>query len=899
MKNKTALITTIIAAIFVIIFFDKIINFVINVQWFKEVGYISVYFTKLIAILKLMVPLFLVSYIAIWIYYKSLRGSIIKYSKVITISDSYKSIERKIFIILNAIISFTISYLFASKYWYTILQFNNASKFNSVDPIFNKDISFYIFKLPLIESLYGTVMGLLVLLVVITLVIFFMLNARDRMFTSEIVRPINRVNVMKSGITKFAGKQLAIVSSLILVLLSLGYLIKSWNLVYSPRGVVFGASYTDVRVSLIFYRVISVVSIIAAVVIFISVIKSKVKPIIVSVILIVVLIIGENVAAGVTQRLFVKSNEKSFEQKYINYNIENTRKAYNIDIAEEKQFNVKDNLTKEGIGNNRSTLDNVKINSFVPAGEFYNQVQVIRPYYTFNDIDVDRYSINGKYNQVFLSPREITLESLEHDTWQNRHLTYTHGYGLVMSKVNSVTSEGQPDFVIRDIPSENSTDIDLTNPRIYFGEKTNDYAIVATNVDEFDYPVGGSNKSNSYEGKAGINMSFVNKLLFAVNKRDANFLLSRAVNSDSKILINRNIVERVEKIAPFLNYDKDPYIFISNGKLYWIIDAYTTSNRYPFSTPQGDINYIRNSVKVVIDAVDGTTDFYQMDKNDPIANSYSKIFPKLFKNIDTLPKEIRNHFRYPEDLFTLQANVLEKYHVTKYDVFYNSEDQWGITRKLKEIDGEKAISDPSYVVMKLPESDKEEMLLVNYFTMKNNDNMVAMFGARMDGDNYGKLVLYRFPSSKTVYSPYLFQQRLKQDTFISKEISLWNAQGSKIMLGDISILPIDNSLLYIEPLYLRASGKNSIPEMKRVVVSYGDRTVLAENISLALEQLFNVSEVKPQNVIADNKNATNNEKLKEAKDLYDKALEAQKSGDWAKYGEYINKLGEVINSLNK
>lgn len=899
MKKKAAITTTIITLLFIIIFFDKIINFVINVQWFKEVGYVSVYFTKLIAILKLMGPMFLGSFIIIWIYYISIRKSIVKYNNVINVKPSNKGIERKLAIIIDVIISFAVSYLFAAKYWYTILQFNNAVKFNTSDPIFNKDISFYVFKLPLIQSLYGTLMIFFMLLIVITVVIYFMLNARDKISATDFRKPFGKVSVMKSGITRFAGKQLAIVSSLILILLSLGYLIKSWNLVYSPRGVVFGASYTDVKVSLVFYRIITVVSIIAAVVIFISVIKSKAKPIIVSLIVIFALILGENITAGLTQRLFVKSNEKSFEQKYIKYNIENTRKAYNIDIAQQKPFDVQNNLTKENIVSNKATLDNVKINSFEPASEFYNQVQVIRPYYTFKDIDIDRYNINGKYNQVFLSPREITLESLEHDTWQNRHLTYTHGYGLVMSKVNSVTTEGQPDFIIKDIPPENNTNIDVSNPRIYFGEKTNEYAIVNTTMDEFDYPVGGSNKSNIYNGKAGIKMSFINRALFAVNERDMNFILSRYIKNNSKILINRNIVQRVEKIAPFLTYDKDPYIVVSSGKLYWVIDAYTTSARYPFSTPQGSINYIRNSIKVVIDAVDGTTDFYIVDKNDPVAESFSKIFPDLFKDASTLSKDIRDHFRYPEDLFKIQCNVLEKYHVTEYDVFYNSEDQWGITNKLKEIDGEKAISDPSYVVMKLPDSTQEEMLLVNYFTMKNNNNMVAMIGARMDGENYGKLALYRFPSQKTVYSPYLFQQRLKQDTVISKEISLWNAQGSKIMLGDISILPINNSLLYIEPLYLRASGKNSIPEMKRVVVAYGDKTILAENMGVALEQLFNVGQVQPQIPATGNRNTTDNQKVREAKELYDKALEAQKNGDWAKYGEYINKLGEIINSLNK
>ena len=902
MKKNIVLTTTIVLILFIIVSLNNIVGFTINIKWFKEVGYLPVYFTKIVAVLKLMAPIFIISFISIWIYYKSLRKSILRWKKAVEVNLKNRKYENKIFITINIIISFLIAYVFSSNYWYTILQFTNATSYNIKDPIFKNDVSFYIFKLPLIEALYGTLMFILVLLVVITLITYFVLNAKDRISSGE-SNPFSNISVLKSGITKFAGRQLAIVSSLIMLLLSLGYLIKAWNLVYSPRGVVFGASYTDVTVTLVFFKVIIVFALIAAIVIFVSVMASKVKPIVISLVIIFLLIVTEGITSSLVQTFIVKSNEKSLEKPYINYNIENTRKAFNINNIEEKPFEIKDDLVKADLDSNKGSIDNIKINSVQPTSEFYNQVQVIRPYYTFNDIDVDRYDISGKQTQVFLSAREINLDSLENNTWQNRHLTYTHGYGVVMSKVNSVTSEGQPNFVIRDIPPVNSTGIPLTDSKIYFGEKTNDYAIVNTGISEFDYPVGGSNKTTKYSGKAGINMSLINKLLFAIKEKDVNFLLSRDIKSDSKVLINRNIVQRVNKIAPFLSYDKDPYAVISNGNIFWILDAYTTSNRYPFSTPQGNINYVRNSVKVIIDAKDGTTNFYIADKNDPIAASYAKIFPSLFKSLEEVPKDLKAHFRYPEELFNMQCNVLGKYHVTDNDVFYNGEYQWEISKNFKQVEADKAPNEASYVVMKLPENNKEEMVLLNSFTMQGKNNMISLLGARMDGDNYGKLNLYTF-QSQDIYSPYLFKQKLNQDTTISQQLSLWNKEGSKIVYGDTTILPIKSSLLYVEPVYLRASGVNSIPEMKRVIVGYGNKLVMAEDITSALKQIFTVVPgAQNPEVVAPIVSSTgvtaSSAKIKEANDLYQKAVEAQKAGDWTKYGDNIKKLGDLLNSLSK
>lgn len=905
MKKQVTFVTIFAVILLLIIFFDKIVGLIINIEWYKEVGYLSVYFTKIAAILKLMVPIFIVCFIGIWLYYRSLRNSINKWKNVIEVDKRKRSIERKIFFTVDFIISFFVSYIFSSTYWYRILQFSHSVSFNMKDPIFNKDISFYVFRLPLLESIYGIVIALLIFLIIVTLMTYFIMSTFDRAYGNDISGNIRNVRFFRSGITKFAGKQLAALSSLILLCVSFGYLLKAWNLVYSPRGVVFGASYTDVNVSLKFYYVIIVVALLAAVITFISVLISKIKPIVISILVIVVLIFGEGAASLLVENFVVRSNQKTLEQPYIKYNIDYTRKAFNIDNIKEVPFDVKNDLTASDIQNDKDTINNIRINSYEPALEFFNQVQSIKYYYQFNDIDIDRYNIDGKYNQVFIAPREVNTKSIEPATWQNTHLIYTHGYGVVMSKVNSVTSEGQPDFVIKDIPPENGTDIKLDNPRIYYGESTNDYAVVKTNISEFDYPKGGDIVKNQYDGTAGLSMSFANKLLFTEYYKNFNFLLSRDITPQSKILINRNIVDRVKTIAPFLTYDKDPYIVIDNGRLYWMIDAYTTSDRYPFSQYDNDINYIRNSVKVVVDAVNGTTNFYIVDKNDPIAQSYSEIFKGLFKDANEMPQGLKDHFKYPGDIFDIQCRVLGKYHVTDPGVFYDGGDLWEISQNEKQVEGEKAVTEAPYVTMKLPGENNEEMVLTNYFNVRDKENMAAIFGARMDKDNYGKLILYRMPSQMTIPGPYMFKQKLNQDTSISQALTLWNKDGSQVQFGDTLIVPIKDSLLYVEPMYLRASGKNSIPEVKRIIMSYGDKIVLADSVESALEQLFNYNSQQntqagtPGTATDTQSGMVSQDKIKTIKDLYDKAIEAQKNGDWAGYGDYIKQLGDIINDLNK
>ncbi|MDU6982608.1 UPF0182 family protein [Clostridium perfringens] len=916
MKNKI-LNTVLISILLLVVVFFVSTNFIINVQWFKEVGYLNVFFTKLIAICKLFVPIFILYFCVIAIYLFTLRKSI----RSLVGDTKFKSV-KKYFLLSNLVISILGAGATAITQWYKILQFTNAVPFGEVDPIFNKDISFYVFKLPLVQSLFSTAISLIIILVLITVIIYLALGFKDKIYQNK--DNVININSKTYGIRKFAGKQLAVLASVLSLLIGCSYLLKSYNLVYSTRGVSYGAGYTDVKITMIFYKVIAIACVISSIVVFISILKLKFRPIIISIASIAVLIVLEPVVAIFTQQFVVKPNEMELEKPYISYSIDATKKAFNIDEIEVKEMEPNENITSEKLEDNKDIIENLKVNSTGPLLSFYQQVQLIKNYYEFNDADTDRYNINGKYTQVFVSPREINREAMT--TWQNKHLRYTHGYGLAMSRVNSVTEFGQPDFVMKDIPTVNTTDINLENPRIYFGESDNDYVIVNTEGGEFDYPTGDTENTFNYNGTGGLKMTPFNRVLFSIYERNPKILMSSSITSESRIILNRNIVKRVQEIAPFLTYDSDPYIVVHDGRLVWMMNAYTSTDKYPFSEPHEGVNYIRNSVKVVVDAFNGNVDFYVTDENDPIINCYLKIYKGLFKPLSEMPEDLKEHFRYPQDLFELQSKVLTKYHVDDPIKLFTEEDLWdrsldvvkhggenlsqgdegkeeSILNKAKENKNNEAENEGLYLMTKLPDEENVEMMLLDYFNMRGKQSMVALLGARMDGDNYGELVMYKFPPQRTIYSPILFKNRIQQDPNISKEISLWAGKGSEVIYGDIIIVPIEDSLLYLNTIYLKANSENSMPEMKRVILSNGDKIVIEENIEKALLKLFNYNSFEENK--NSNKDETSNTEItsdnsgvKEAADLFNKAIEAQKNGDWATYGEFINKLGDVLNKMS-
>src|SRR2546428_76959 len=551
-----------------------------------------------------------------------------------------------------------------------------------------------------------------------------------------------------------------------------------------------------------------------------------------------VAMVGGVVYPGVIQRYQVTPNEIVKEKPYIDFIIRYTRLAYGLDNIEEREFPTEQTLTLQDLRKNDATLKNIRLWDTRPLLATYSQLQEIRTYYKFTDIDIDRYLINGEYRQVTLSARELSSKDLPSRIWINERLTYTHGYGAVVSPVNRVTREGLPEFWVKDIPPVASSDLRISRPELYFSELATDYVFAKTRAKEFDYPAGDQNVYTTYEGQGGIPLeTFWHKALFAARLGDLKLLLSNDLTPQSRVLIYRNIRERVQRIAPFFQYDDDPYMVISAaGRIVWLLDGYTVSDRFPYSTPtRGLGNYVRNSVKVTVDAYDGTVHFYVADPADPLIRTIAQIFPGLLQPLDAMPADLRAHIRYPEGLFRVQAGMYAVYHMRDTQVFYNKEDLWSVP--VRSVDGRERAMEPYYLILRLPGEPKEEFVLLIPFNPSKKDNLSAWLAARSDPPHYGKLVVYNFPKQKLIYGPRQIEARIDQDSFISQQLSLWNQRGSQVIRGNLLVIPIERSLVYVEPLYI-AAEKGQLPELKRVIVGFGDRIAMEETLDGAMARVF-------------------------------------------------------------
>lgn len=953
--SKYAVLIIIVA----ISLFTGVIGFITDFLWFKELSYVQVFFTKLFTQIKMGVPIFVILTFLSYIYFKLIKKSY--YKKVI--SDELGS--SKVMNVLSwglAALFGGIVTVFATKYlWFSWLQFKNSQPFGVKDPIFDLDISFYVFKLDFLTDVNTILIMILLLYIALTVVYYLMLmisrpphifNTKEdeedkfeepdrfdeaeaaqegpkrkanpfekafrgtpfeRMFTSAEEEARQEVSRRRGGIFdednikrlfSIATPQLMIAGALLFVMIFIHFMLRQLELLHAHTGAVYGAGYTDMHVTLWVYRILAVLAIVGAIMVIVGVKKHKMRTILIVPLVMVIIFVGGTGLKYAVQNFIVSPNEIVKESPYLEKNIEYTQRAYGLDKVKIRSFSANNNLAAKDIRNNDPTISNIRINDYEPAETFYNQTQSIRQYYTFKDVDVDRYMINGEYTQTFLSAREIDETKIS-QTWLNEHLKYTHGYGITLSRVDEVTSSGQPKMLIEKIPPESKVkEIKITRPEIYFGELTNNSVIVGANEDEFDYPDGDSNAYTRYEGKAGIKLNLLNRFMFAVRERSFKLLVSTNIKSDSRIIINRNVVDRVQKIMPYLQYENDPYMITAGGKLYWIIDAYTMSDRYPYSEPVEEFgtNYIRNSVKVVIDAYNGTTSYYVVDKEDPIAMTYQKIFPSLFKDIEKMPDGIKSHIRYPHSLFKIQANVYKRYHVNDVKVFYQNEDPWDIANEIYGI-SERPMS-PNYYILNLPGEKHAEFVSSISFTPKDKKNMTGLLMARNDGKDYGELVLFKLPKSKVVYGPRQIEAQIDQDTEISKEFSLWDSAGSKYSRGNMFVIPIEDSLLYVEPVYLEAS-ESSIPEVKRVIVAFGDRIAYERTLGEALDALFGdgastTGDKTPESGQDKNKpkaELTTNELIKNANTYYEKAVEAQKKGDWAEYGRQMDRLEDTLKKL--
>jgi len=777
--------------------------------------------------------------------------------------------------------------------WGVILQFFYHVPFGADDPLFNKDISFYLFVLPTYILIKNWMLLTLVLSALFAAAIYWVHGAIE-------------YDVHHRSMSPTAIAHGSALLGLLFVVKAFSYGLDRYLLLYGDNGVVVGASYTDVHVGIPGLWLLIGFSIIGA---FAAWANLRERTYRLPAAAFFLVAIGSFVLSGAVpvlfRQFFVKPSELQLEKPYIERNIALTRRAYNLDQVATKPFTAEQTLTFKTLDANKATIENIRLWDWLPLSDTYAQLQEIRTYYKFHDLDVDRYWLDGSYQSVMLSARELRPSLLPPNaqTWVNRHVLFTHGNGAVMSPVTRKSTEGLPFFYLRDIPPVADGGPRIHEPRIYYGEESDSYVIVKGSTPEFDYPKGKDNVYAAYDGAGGIPIgAMVWQGLFAYYFNDPNLVLSSYITADSRIMIRRNIRERVRTIAPFLRLDRDPYLVISNGRMFWIQDAYTTSSYFPASQPaQGlELNYIRNAVKIVVDAYNGTVDFYVIDAGDPIAATYRRIFPSLFKPFAAMPADLQKHIRYPEDLFLIQARLYQTYHMEAAEVFYNREDLWQFPRQPGG-DGIATMA-PYYIIMRLPGEPQAEFFLMVPMAPSRRDNMIAWLAARCDAPDYGKLIVYEFPKEKLVYGPFQIEARINQSTEISQQITLWNQMGSRVIRGaNLLVIPIENSILYVSPLYLRAEHGH-LPELKRVIAAYGEHVVMKETLAEALSALF----IEPGAARATSKTPEEMpladpaaSQAREALDRYNQAVERLKSGDWKGFGTQFDAMRELLEKMNR
>jgi hypothetical protein len=783
------------------------------------------------------------------------------------------------------------------------LEYQMASHGQSIgqrDPLFGIDLGFYLFRLPFNWFLYH--LALIAVIVCLLSAVFLYLVEGGVWVTPRGPKVMGaaRAHLMTLG-------------ALLFVVFAYRVRLAMYGLLYSPRGIIYGAGYADVQATLPVLRAELFLCLLTAVAFVAGAKWGRVRPALYALgLLAAVAVLGGSVYPEIVQRFIVAPNEIDRERPYIANAIKFTRQAYALDRFEEREFSAVEDLSLNDIRKNDATFRNVRLWDHKPLLTTFAQLQEIRTYYDFQHVDNDRYYINGVSRQVSLSPRELSVASLQGRSWVNEHLLYTHGYGLCLGPVNEFTSEGLPVLFTKNIPPVSTTSIKITRPEIYYGELQNDYCFVKTRQQEFDFPQGDHDVYTNYEGSGGVPVeNFWRRLLFALAFGEKNILFSGDIQPESRLMIYRRVLDRAQRLTPFLSYDHDPYLVIaSDGSLYWMLDGYTTSEMYPYSEPaEGVGNYMRNAVKVTINAYSGQVRFYISDASDPLIQAYARIFPGVFAPLSDMPEDLRAHIRYPEEFFSIQAGKYALFHMTDPRVFYNKEDLWRVAQSAAR--GAAAPMSPYYTIMKLAEvGEREEFILMVPFTPARKDNMIAWMAARCDGADYGKVLVFTFPKQKLVYGPQQIEARIDQDPGISQALTLWGQGGSTVIRGTLLVVPVLNSVLYVEPLYLAAEAGGGLPQLKRVIVAYSDHVVMEETLDAALSKIFSgvvtTTEAPPPPASpaahapskAPGAAAPDTQALiREANQHYQRALQLQRQGDWAGYGDEIKKLGEVLNRL--
>jgi hypothetical protein len=778
----------------------------------------------------------------------------------------------------------------ASGHWETVIGYMNASAFGVNDPLFERDISFYVFVLPFWRLLHGWAGGLVTGTGVLALAVYIL--RRSLALTTRGPRLAIR-----------ARAHLLVLGSLLLALKAVGFWLDRYDLLFSPRGIVVGAAYTDIHATLPMLGALAVLAALCAIACLVQIRRPGIRFVAGGLAaLVVTWVVGLGVYPALLQRFRVVPNELAAERPFIAHSIRMTRQAYGLDRIVEREFPAAESLDARALERNAPTVKNIRLWDHRPLLRTFAQLQEIRTYYKFQDVDNDRYLVDGEYRQLMLSPRELSYPHLQSRIWINEHLTFTHGYGVVVGPVNRITTEGLPEFLVKDIPPTSTGGFpNVTRPEIYYGEISNAYALVKTRSQELDYPAGDQNAYTTYGGRGGVVLSsWWRKLLFAARFAELKILLSNDLTADSRLMMFRAVGERVRQIAPFFRFDRDPYIVVTkDGRLVWMIDGYTTTSRYPYSEPVAGVgNYIRNSVKATVDAYHGDVKFYIADPTDPLIRAWSGAFPGLLKPLQDMPEDLQSHIRYPEDFFSIQAKKYATYHMLEPQVFYNKEDLWAVPRRT--IEGRDRDIDPYYTIMRLPDESREEFVLLTLFNPARRDNMIAWLAARSDPPNYGKLIVFNFPKQKLVYGPRQIDARIDQDPIISQQLSLWNQRGSQVIRGSQLAIPIDESLIYVQPLYLAASEQGALPELRRVIVAYGNRIAMEPTLEQSLGRIFAGLAPTPATAAAPGRipggadTSVGRSVGQRAWEIWGRAQEALRRGDWAQYGAEQKRLEDVL-----
>lgn len=884
--------------------------------WFNSVDYQGVWLTQWAARLGIFVFFFGLALLILLLNWLVARRRALRHTP--PFNPKFLQIPHMKWLITG--IAAFIAFGFASSiaiYWSDLLRYLHRVPYGLADPIFSRDISFYLFELPLLTLVQQWFVSLLV----ITLMGVIAIYAANHV--PEIQRGTWRPHE-----SKIFRQHVALLAALILALWTVGYLFDLFELVYSSRGVAFGASYTDLNVQVYAIYAQMLFMGLAALAMLLNAFRFDLRPLLITAALwlAATLILG-SLVPGFVQRYSVEPNELVRETPYIAHNIAFTRLGFGLDEIETRPYELGAPLTSRDIERNTAIVKNIRLWDYRPLQATYKQLQELRTYYQIGEIDIDRYQIGGESRQVMLAARELNKAGLETRTWVNTNLVFTHGYGVVMNPVNEFTTEGQPIFFIKDLPPQSTVpEIDVTRPEIYFGELTTDVVFVNSRQEEFDYPLGTENAYTRYAGQGGVLLdSYWKRLAFAIRLGDFNILLSNDIDDTTQVLLHRQVQERIRQIAPFLLLDQDPYLVVTdNGRLVWLQDAYTISDRFPYSEPatlaMGNlryrVNYMRNAAKIVVDAYEGTVSYYIADPDDPLIQAYAGAFPGLFQPLNEMPANLRRHLRYPVDMFSLQTKQYLRYHMTDTRVFYNQEDVWQLPQELYTVDGtanSKMAVEPYYVSMPLPGEADPEYLLIQPYTPLGKDNMVAWLAARNDVPNYGELVVYELPKQELVFGPLQIEGRIDQEPEISEQFSLWNQSGSRVIRGNLLVIPMNGRFLYVEPIYL-LSETNALPELKRVIVATDARIEMATTLAGVLAVLLDAAPETLAEAIGETLppltepsagtgdtavplDATITALITSANAHYEAAQTALRNGDWATYGDELEALQQDLAQL--